>query len=144
MPELDYVVLADYVRQDAGMTHIMGAGIDTFTVPENHLPAVVPVGVVARITFDRRDEIGAEHEVSLIFHGPEDAELLRITRHLPAPAPAPGVPEHWRTAVSLTSKLALLLPAYGDDYRLEVVIDDDPRLSRSVDVRVVPADAGRN
>ena len=34
MPEIDYLVLAEYVRQDAGMTHIMAAGIDTFYVPE--------------------------------------------------------------------------------------------------------------
>ena len=29
MPELDYMVLADYVRQDNGVIHIMGAGMDT-------------------------------------------------------------------------------------------------------------------
>ena len=29
MPELDYMVLADYVRQDGGSIHIMGAGVDT-------------------------------------------------------------------------------------------------------------------
>ena len=33
MPDLEYLVLADYVRQDAGATHIMGAGIDTFGIP---------------------------------------------------------------------------------------------------------------
>jgi len=33
VPELDYMVLADYVRQDGGVIHIMGAGVDTVTAP---------------------------------------------------------------------------------------------------------------
>jgi hypothetical protein len=41
MPQMEYLVLADYVRQDAVATHIMGAGIDTFTVPEGRLPEIV-------------------------------------------------------------------------------------------------------
>ncbi len=51
MPELDYMVLADYVREDTGTIHIMGAGIDTFTVPQ--VPAAAPVGIALRITFGR-------------------------------------------------------------------------------------------
>ena len=139
MPRLEYLVLADYVRQDAGTTHIMGAGIDTFTIPEGRLPVTVPVGVAALISFDSRDPVGAEHEVSLLFHGPEDAELLRLTQRFHTPAPAPGTPDHWRTKANLIFRgLLLPLPSYADDYRLEVVIDDDPTRSLSIDVRVVP------
>jgi hypothetical protein len=145
MPQMEYLVLADYVRQDAAATHIMGAGIDTFTVPEGRLPVSVPVGVVARISFDVRDHVGAEHEVSLIFHGPGDSELLRLTQRLRTPPPAPGIPEHWRTAANLLFRgLLLPLPSYGNDYRLEVIMDDDPRLSRSLDVRVVAPDGQQN
>ena len=50
MPELDYMVLADYVRQDAGVIHIMGAGVDTVTAPA--VPTVQPFGVALRITED--------------------------------------------------------------------------------------------
>jgi hypothetical protein len=84
MPEIDYVVLADYVRQDAGMTHIMGAGIDTFFVPEDQ-PVAVPVGIVARIAFSSRDEVGAEHVISLVFHGPDDEDLLTIGQRFLTP-----------------------------------------------------------
>jgi hypothetical protein len=152
MPQMEYLVLADYVRQDAASTHIMGAGIDTFTVPVGRLPASVPVGVVARMSFDIRDQVGEEHEVSLIFHGPGNTEhgpgnteLLRLTQRLRTPPPAPGIPEHWRTAANLIFRgLLLPLPSYGNDYRLEVIMDDDPRLSRSLDVRVVASDQGQN
>lgn len=134
MPDIDYVVLAEYVRQDAGMTHIMGAGIDTLFVPEGQ-PVAVPVGVVARITFSSRDEVGAEHDISLVFQGP-GGDLLTLTQRFPTPPPAPGVPEHWRQAVSIAFRLVLPIPGHGN-YRLQVMLDDDPTLSRSVDVRAV-------
>jgi len=141
MPEIDYVVLAEYVRQDAGMTHIMGAGIDTFFVPEGQ-PAVVPVGVVARITFSSRDEVGAEHDISLVFQGP-GGDLLTVSQRFPTPAPAANVPQHWRPAASIAFRIALPIPSHGD-YRLQVTLDDDPRLSRSVDVRAIAPPAGQN
>ena len=137
MPELEYVVLAEYVRQDAGMTHIMSAGMDTIAIPPDRLPAAIPVGLAARITFDASDQVGAEHEIGLIFHGPGGAELLRMGQTFQTPPPQEGVPAHWRTAATLVVRLLLPIPAYGNDYRLEVVLDDDPRLSRSVDVRAV-------
>ena len=143
MPELEYLVLAEYVRQDAGMTHIMGAGIDTFFIPAENLPAAVPAGVVARVTFDSRDEVGAEHEISLVFQGPDGADILTASQRFPAPPPAPGVPEHWRTAASLITRLALLFPSHGN-YRLQMTLDDDPRLSRSVDVRAIPPPPSQN
>ena len=143
MPELEYLVLADYVRQDAGMTHIMGAGIDTFTIPADRLPAAVPVGLVARITFDSRDEVGADHEINLVFQGPGGEDLLTASQRFQTPPQAPGVPEHWRTAASLVSRLALLFPSHGN-YRLQVGIDDDPRLSRGLDVRAIAPGSGQN
>lgn len=145
MPEIDYVVLADYVRQDAGMIHIMAAGIDTITVPEERLPVAVPVGVAVRVTFDSWDEVGAEHEMAVTFQGlrgDDDGDLLTIRNRFLTPAPAPGVPEHWRTALGIAMRLALPIPRLGD-YRLQVVLDDDPRLSRSLDVRAIGPGTGQ-
>jgi hypothetical protein len=45
MPELDYMVLAEYVRQDNGVIHIMGAGVDTVATPA--VPTVVNVDMGA-------------------------------------------------------------------------------------------------
>lgn len=142
VPDLEYLVLADYVRQDAGVTHIMGAGIDTFNIPAFQLPAAVPVGLVARITFSIRDEVGAEHVVSLMFQGPT-GDLLTASQRFPTPPPAPGVPEHWRTAISLVTRLALPFPSHGD-YRLQVTLDDDPTLSRSLDIRAIDVRPGQS
>src|SRR5215472_10154522 len=50
MPELDYMVLADYVRQEAnGVIHIMGAGVDTITTAA--VPTQWPLGVALRMSF---------------------------------------------------------------------------------------------
>jgi hypothetical protein len=135
VPELDYVVLADYVRQDAGTIHIMAAGIDTFNVPAAVLPAAVPVGIALRIMFSSQDPVGQMHSISLVFSGPP-GDLLTASQRFPTPPPPPGVPPHWRTAVGIAVKIALPIPSHGD-YALQVMIDDDPFISRRLDLRAV-------
>jgi hypothetical protein len=138
MLELDYVVLADYVRQDGGVTNIMAAGIDTFTI--SRVPAAIPVGIVARVYFSSDEEAGAQHLVNLTFQG-EDGPVLELSRHFPVPAKAAGVPEHWRLSLNIVFKIALPFPAYGD-YSLELIIDGDPKLAKSIDVRAVEVAPG--
>ena len=139
MPELDYVVLADYVRQDEGTIHIMAAGIDTFRIPAVGLPAAIPVGLAVRITFSTRDAVGQRHKLDFEFSGP-DGNLLTATQEFPTPPQAPGVPDYWRTAVGIAIRLALLFPAHGN-YALQVMLDDDPRLSRRLDLRAIEPDS---
>jgi hypothetical protein len=140
MPALEYVVLADYVRQDGGTVHIMAAGIDTFTIPADRLPAAVPVGLVARIAFSIRDRVGEEHDINLTFSlvGEEDGEeaLLTANQRIATPPRMPGVPDHWRTGANVISRFALPIPRHGN-YRLRLEIDDDPRLSRMIDLRAI-------
>lgn len=137
MPELDYVVLADYVRQDAGTVHIMAAGIDTFGLPAAVLPVAVPVGIALRITFSSRDPVGEIHQLRFNFSGPSgDHLLLTATQNFPTPPQAAGVPDFWRTAVGIAARLALPIPAHGN-YAFEVQLDDDPRLTRRLDLRAI-------
>jgi hypothetical protein len=143
MPELEYLLLADYVRQDGNFAHIMGAGIDTFNIPAAALPAAVPAGAFARISFSSRDEVGAEHDIKLVFEGPSGDDLLTVSQRIQAPAPAPGVPETWRTFISIVFRFALPFTEHGA-YRLQVMLDDDPTKSRSVDVRAVEPVPGQS
>lgn len=124
------------------MTHIMGAGIDTFYTPGGQ-PVAVPVGVVVRIYFDSRDEVGAEHDISVVFRGPDETDLLSVSaRFITPPRPA-GVPEHWRTTVSLAFRLSLPIPRHGD-YALLVRMDQDPMQSRSMDIRAIAPIPGQS
>jgi len=139
MLDLDYVVLADYVRQDGGVTNIMAAGIDTFVIPQ--VPAAIPVGIVARVYFSSDEEAGTLHLVNLTFQG-EDGPVLEINQHFPVPSRSPGVPDHWRTSLNLVSRIALPFPRYGD-YSLELIIDGDQNLAKSLDVRAVDPALGQ-
>jgi hypothetical protein len=132
MPELDYMVLADYVRQDGGVIHIMGAGVDT--VFTQAVPIVHPFGVAMRISFSTTEEPGEGHELVLSFVGP-DKRLLDATARFTTPPRPPGVPEHWRTGLGIAIQMAVPLPQYGD-YSCELAIDGGT-ITKSYDFRVV-------
>jgi hypothetical protein len=133
MPQLDYMVLADYVRQDAGVIHIMGAGVDTITHPV--VPAVQPLGVALRISFDTTEQAGEEHRLTVTFVGP-DQPVLGVSARFSTPPRPPGVPEHWRGALGIALQMPVPLPRYGD-YSCELEIDDGA-ITKSIDFRVVP------
>jgi hypothetical protein len=134
--QLDYMLLADYVRQDAaGAINIMGAGIDTIQVTA--VPTVGHLGVAMRISFDSSDQIGLQHEVSLSFVGPDHPVLSAVAR-FETPPPVQDVPPHWRTGVGVAVQIAVPLPSYGD-YSLELAIDGAQEVeARSIDFRVIP------
>jgi Family of unknown function (DUF6941) len=133
--QLDYMVLADYVRQDNGVVHIIGAGIDTIQAPR--LPSVQQLGVALRISFDAADQVGEEHRIKLSFVGPEHPVLTAEAILITPPHP-PEVPEHWRIGVGVALQMAVPLSSYGD-YTCEVAIDDGNEVDpRSFDFRVIP------
>ena len=133
MPELDYMVLADYVRQDDGVIHIMGAGVNTVAAPA--VPTVQPLGVAARISFSTTEEPGEEHHLTVTFIGP-DRRLLDVSATFATPPRPPGVPEHWRTGLGIAVQIPVLLPQYGD-YSCELDIDDG-LITKAYDFRVIP------
>jgi hypothetical protein len=132
VPELDYMVLADYVRQDGGVIHIMGAGIDTVTTLA--VPTVQPFGVALRISFGTTEPPREEHHLTLSFIGPDNRVLDANVTFVTPPRP-PGVPEHWRTGLGVAVQIAVPLPQYGD-YSCELDIDDGA-ITKSYEFRVV-------
>lgn len=137
MLELDYLVLADYVRGDSGVLHIMGAGIDTVIAPS--VPTAHAVGIAARIKFDATEEPGTPHKLSITFQG-DDEVLASVHGTFMTPPPVGGTPVHWKTNVNLAMRATLPLPRYGD-YSLDVVLDN--HRVKSIDLRVIapPKDA---
>ena len=133
MPELDYMVIADYVRADSGVLHIMGAGVDTVTAPV--VPTVQPLGVALRLLFETDEEVGAQHYLKITFQAADGAQLLVARSVFTTPSPAPGVPEHWRTGLGVAIQIPVPLPRYGD-YSFELDIDDGA-ITKSIDIRVV-------
>jgi Family of unknown function (DUF6941) len=138
MPELDYMVLADYVRQDGPLTHIMGAGVDTVFTPA--VPTMQPFGVAVRISFSTTEEPGEQHRLTVTFIGP-DSPVLDASATFATPPRPPGVPEHWRTGLGIALQIAVPLPQYGD-YSCELNIDDGA-ITKAYEFRVItPAPQG--
>jgi hypothetical protein len=132
MPQLDYMVLADYVRQDGGVMHIMGAGVDT--VGTRAVPIVQPFGVALRLSFGTTEEPGEEHGLTVSFIGPDNRVLDANATFITPPRP-PGVPEHWRTGLNVALQIPVPLPQFGD-YSCELSIDDGA-ITNSFEFRVV-------
>jgi hypothetical protein len=134
MPELDYMVLADYVRQDGGgVIHIMGAGVDT--VMARSVPAAQPFGIALRLSFDTTEPVGEQHQLTLAFQDPDQPVVDMRAQFITPPQP-PGVPEHWRTSLGIALQITVPIPRYGD-YSFELDIDNGA-ITRSIDVRVIP------
>lgn len=139
MPKLDFMLLADYVRQDSdGAVHIMNAGFDTITPPQ--VPWAHAAHIAIKLSFGTEDVPGTPHTLRLILNG-DDRQLAAVGASMISPPPPDGVPVHWRTKVLLNLSLMLPLPAYGD-YALELVIDEEP-VGESLNFRVVrPPETG--
>jgi hypothetical protein len=133
--QLDYMVLADYVRQDGGVVHILGAGIDTIAALQ--VPTVHQLGIALRFSFDAADQVGQQHDFTISFVGPEQ-RVVDVRGEFVTPPPAPGVPGHWRTGLGVALQVPVPLPAYGD-YTCELAVDDDGTIEpHSIDFRVIP------
>jgi hypothetical protein len=137
MISLDYVVLGDYVRQDAGGIHIMGAGIDTITTLV--LPAAVSFGLAARLVIDTAEVAGTHHKLTLTFMGP-DGVLANLTGSFESPQRDDTLPVHWPAKLNLGLGANVVFPHYGE-YSLEVSLDGQPL--KSLDLRVIPPAQGQ-
>lgn len=135
MPELDYMVLADYVRQDNGVIHIMGAGIDTVTTAS--VPTVVNLGVAVRMSFGTTEQPGHGHGLKVTFIGP-DRPVVDVSATFFTPARPADVPEHWRTGIGIAIQVPVPLPQFGD-YSCTLSIDGDS-IVKSYEFRVVRRD----
>ncbi|MGH3119550.1 MAG: DUF6941 family protein [Streptosporangiaceae bacterium] len=123
MPELDFMVVADYVRTDAGVLHMVGAGFDTAHLPA--VPGILTAGVGLRLLLDVA-EAREPHPFTLIFQNADGARLAEIAGVVgPVPAGTPEPPPGRPYSVVLALNTRLPVPGYGD-YSLDLVLDDQP------------------
>ena len=138
MPELDFMVTADYVRVEGGVLHMIAAGFDTMFTPV--VPAARQVGVGLRILLDVADAM-ERHTLTLLYQGADGQELFRINGAVgPAPADGPMPPEGRPFGVPVAFNLPIPMPAYGD-YSLELFMDDNPKPLKSITLTVAPSPA---
>jgi hypothetical protein len=138
MPELDFMVTADYVRVEGGVLHMIAAGFDTMWVPT--VPGARQVGVGLRLLVDVV-EAREVHQITLIYQDADGQVLVRITGMLgpidpEQPLPPPGRP----FGVPMGFNLTLPIPAYGD-YSLELFLDDEAAPEKSITLTIAPMPA---
>jgi hypothetical protein len=126
MPELDFMVTADYVRVEGGVLHMIAAGFDAMIVPA--VPAARPVGIGLRLLLDVA-EARQPHQIELIYQDADGQRLTEISGTVGPieegqPLPPPGRPY----GIPLAFNLMLPVPAHGD-YSLELVVDGEPKKS---------------
>lgn len=131
MPELDYALLCEYVRTEAGIAHVIAAGIDTITA--ELVPTGRNVGLLANFRFTR-NECDRPHRIEVIFQG-EDGQHLARVEGIVTPTWNATLPVAWRQGAILGLNLGLPLPDYGE-YALEIMANDSHM--KTIQLRVVP------
>jgi hypothetical protein len=130
MPELDFALLSDYVRAEAGIAHVIAAGIDTVRAPT--VPTGQNLGLVFRILFSRT-ECGRPHRLEVIFQDEDGSRLAAISSAI-TPVWVEGQPAHWKTGVIGGFNIGVPLPRYGL-YSFEFMMNDN--LLKSLPLRVI-------
>jgi len=131
--DLDFMVVADYVRSDNAVISMMGAGIDTVAAPV--VPGVQPLGIAVRMLFDTSEPVGTAHRLTISFVSADGNRLLSAAASFQTPPQPPGVPPHWKRAVGIALQIPIPMPDYGD-YAFELDIDDGA-ITKSIDFRIV-------
>ncbi len=141
MPELDFMVTADYVRVEGGVLHMIAAGFDTTFAPT--VPVAKQIGIGLRILLDVA-EAREQHLLTLIYQAADGQVLFEIRGSFGPVDPAEPLPPEGRPyGVPLAFNLPLPMPAYGD-YSLELFLDGhaDPAKSITLTVRPMPGPPG--
>jgi hypothetical protein len=134
MPRLDFALLADYVRPEGGVAHVISAGIDTVFAPV--VPTGHNLGLLFRVEFTRQ-ECGRPHRIEIVFQG-EDGDVLTKLSSVVTPEWKEDVPIHWRVGVMGGINFGVPLPRYGL-YAFEVIVNDENR--KTLNLRVLPVNA---
>jgi hypothetical protein len=138
MPELDFMVVADYVRTDAGVLNMVGAGFDTVHLPV--VPGVLVAGIGLRIFLDVA-EARDPHPFTLIFQNADGARLAEVSGVVgPVPAHAPEPPPGRPYSVVLALNTRLPIPAHGV-YSLDLILDDRPVKTITLTTAPIPSAA---
>jgi hypothetical protein len=135
MPELDFMIMADYVRAEGGVLHMIAAGIDTILTPVT--PAVRQIGIGIRLTMTLA-EARHPHQIEVVYQNEDGARIAEINAGFAPPPDPPALPPGVRPAIAIPFNMTLPLPAYGR-YSLELLVDGNSMKSIGITVSQPPA-----
>jgi Family of unknown function (DUF6941) len=124
MPEIDFMVVSDYVRAEGGVLHMIAGGVDR--IQAANVPTAHNVGVAIRLSMTRA-ECDRVHRIELIFQTQDGAQLLKLRAEFQTAYPE-HLPPGWPAFGIVPLNIGLPIPDYGI-YSLEVLIDDQHKKS---------------
>jgi hypothetical protein len=133
MPELDFMVVSDYVRAENGVLHMIAGGVDTITarsVPTSH-----SIGIGLSLKLPRR-ELAVHHTLRIVFHGTDGTRIAEVGADLPVPSEMPSVSPARTVRVVTALNVSLPLPVFGD-YSLELLVNGNRK--KEIPIYVVPS-----
>jgi hypothetical protein len=129
---VDWAIPCRYVEVNDGLATIVGAGVDTFWVPE--MPAAVGVLIAIRIVGSPEEMApGVEHNLVVRVLDPGMEEISRIEGRGGASGTNPLAQEGFEQASIIPTMQQFEVPAEGN-YTIEIRIDDR---SATVPIRVI-------
>ena len=131
MAEIDFVIMADYVRLDSGILNIVGGGFDQ--IQASVVPTGQAIGLGMRFLFTR-PECGRPHEFRIIFADERAQPLLQVL-HTINPEVPPGHEPGTTIGFTVNANLVVPLPDYGV-FTFEILLDGVSM--KSTRLRVVP------
>jgi hypothetical protein len=131
MPSLSYALLADYVRAESGVAHVIAAGIDTVYAAE--VPTGHNLGLLIAVRFTRA-ECGRPHRLEIRFSD-EDGNDLAQASTVVTPDWDDTIPLHWGRGLLTALNLGVPLTRYGL-YQFVIMVDDNQL--GELPLRVVP------
>jgi hypothetical protein len=119
VPEADFVILCQAAIPQGNLISLLGGPVDTLEI--DHVPAQVPLAVVARLLWTV-GEMDREHRGEILYLG-EDGERLMSAEFLVRPERPPDLPLGWKAGSNLVLTLPVPVPRFGL-YSFEVIVDD--------------------
>jgi hypothetical protein len=132
MPELDFMLVADYVRAESGVLHMIAAGFDTLYTPA--VPSTRQIGIGLRLLLSVA-ETRHEHPIELLFQDPDGRRLAQLNAMIPAQPIPPNAQPGRPFGVVIPFNIQLPLPAYGD-FSFELLIHGNH--VKSIPIIIVP------
>lgn len=135
MPELDFMIVADYVRAEGALLHMIAAGVDTIFAAA--VPALHRLGVGIRLTMTPA-EAAYHHQIEIILQTEDGVRVAQINGGFEAQGDVPALPPGVRPSIAIPFNINVPLPVYGR-YSLELLVDGNSL--KSIGLTVSPPTA---
>jgi hypothetical protein len=123
VPELDFAVACEHVRQEGGLAYLTAAGIDTLLTEE--VPAAWNLGVLIALKLGAEEEAGVPTPLGVTLRDETGEQLVQLEGEARVER-APDLPPDWPARAFLSFNLGVVVPRHGR-YVFEIRVGDEVR-----------------